>query len=114
MHDKNPPPPYGHRERGTVMGEKLTSKYELGNCLRGYFSGRFTDDDAAWAALSDQFNRRFPSREGRQVEMRKVIRLGTTAGGNETEQDRKLRESLERMEAEDRTPGLAALSEKDR
>ncbi len=70
--------------------------YEVGNCLRGYFSGHFSNDDEAWSALSDRFNRSFPSKERRSVEMRKTIRIGKTAGGNETDQDRKIREEFER------------------
>ncbi|AFU88134.1 hypothetical protein CcrColossus_gp264 [Caulobacter phage CcrColossus] len=68
--------------------------YEVGNCLRGYHHGTFTSADEAWEALSERFNRSYPSREGRQVEMRRSIHLGFTAGGNETERDRLLREKL--------------------
>lgn len=75
--------------------------YELGNPLRGYFSGEFPDDDTAWAALSEKFNNAYPSRSGREVYMTKVVRKGRTMGGNETEQDRQLREGLERLLAKD-------------
>lgn len=56
--------------------------YELGNCLRGYYSGEFETDDEAWNELSDRFNRGFPSHRGRSVEMRKTVRIGLTSGGN--------------------------------
>lgn len=75
--------------------------YELGNSLRGYFGGEFEDDENAWNTLSERFNNAYPSRSGRTVYMTKVVRDGKTAGGNETEQDRKLREKLELMLAED-------------
>jgi hypothetical protein len=74
--------------------------YELGNCLRGYFGGYFWTDEEAWDVLSDRFNRGYPSRNGRGVEMRKTIRRGLTAGGNETERDRRLREHVEAILAE--------------
>lgn len=77
--------------------------YEVGNCLRGYAYGTFPDADEAWNVLSDRFNQSYPSREGRQVEMRRSIHLGNTAGGNETERDRLLREQV-----------TAALAEKEK
>jgi hypothetical protein len=68
--------------------------YSLGNCLRGYFWGEFPDDDSAWKALSERFNNAYPSRSGREVELKKIVRSGRTAGGNETERDRKIRERV--------------------
>lgn len=68
--------------------------YEVGNCLRGYAYGTFSNADDAWESLSDQFNQSYPSRSGRQIEMRRTIHVGYTAGGNETERDRLLREQL--------------------
>lgn len=79
------------------MGEKAS--YELGNCLRGYFFGDFESDDEAWAVLSEKFNAAYPSREGRQVELKKTLRIGTTVGGNETERDRAFREAGEAIAA---------------
>lgn len=76
--------------------------YELGNCLRGYFGGEFESDDQAWQTLSERFNRAYPSRGGREVELCKVIRTGRTQGGNETERDRAIRERIERILAEER------------
>jgi hypothetical protein len=76
--------------------------YELGNCLRGYFMGEFESDDEAWETLSERFNRAFPSRDGREVELRKVIRQGRTQGGNETERDRATREEIERILAKEK------------
>jgi hypothetical protein len=69
--------------------------YTLGNALRGEFGGEFETDDEAWDALSDLFNRRFPSRNGRSIQLTKTIRTGKTAGGNETEADRLERERAE-------------------
>lgn len=73
----------------------MTKFYELGNCLRGYFNGMFETADEAWDVMSAQFNEAFPSRCGREVELRTVIRTGLTAGGNETERDRETRMKLE-------------------
>jgi hypothetical protein len=69
--------------------------YQLGNCLRGYAFGDFEADEEAWRVLSARFNDSFPSRYGRSVHLMKVVREGETAGGNETEADRNLREALE-------------------
>lgn len=77
--------------------------YELGNALRGYKNGDYPDDETAWNELSDKFNRSFPSRSGRAVFMRKYIRNGKTAGGNETAVDREIREAAERILAGDKT-----------
>jgi hypothetical protein len=46
-----------------------TAYYQLGNCLRGYFYGDFASDQDAWEKLGDAFNRAWPSRSGRSVEM---------------------------------------------
>jgi hypothetical protein len=70
------------------------ARYELGNMLRGYFSGEFETDEEAWAVLSERFNTAYPSRNGRSVELRKRIRVGQTEGGNEREEDRAWREAL--------------------
>lgn len=75
--------------------------YELGNCLRGWCGGSFESDDEAWRVLSERFNNAFPSRSGRDVQLRKYVRSGQTAGGNETERDKALRERIERAIAED-------------
>ena len=79
--------------------------YELGNCLRGYVSGKYDADDEAWEALSEAFNSAYPSLHGRTVELKKVIREGQTRGGNETDQQRELREALaenvRKMQAEE-------------
>jgi hypothetical protein len=72
-----------------------TAYYQLGNCLRGYFYGDFASDQDAWEKLGDAFNRAWPSRSGRSVEMWKIVREGTTKGGNETERDKALREKLD-------------------
>jgi hypothetical protein len=86
----------------------LMAHYELGNCLRGYFSGEFDSDDEAWRVLSERFNRGFPSRSGRTIQMSKTIREGHTAGGNETERDRLLREKIEaQLLQRDRDEALA-------
>lgn len=69
--------------------------YELGNCLRGFFSGEFETDDEAWEALGKRFDESFPSRDGRTVLMTKTVRKGKTEGGNETEEDRRDREAAE-------------------
>lgn len=71
------------------------AQYQCGNCLRGHFFGEFESDEGAWAVLSDRFNKAYPSRSGREVELIKTIRVGRTAGGNETERDRLLREKIE-------------------
>ena len=81
--------------------------YEVGNCLRGYHHGTFPDSDTAWEVLSDRFNRSYPSREGRQVEMRRTIHLGHTAGGNETERDRQSRLQLEALLAAEKAETAA-------
>ena len=43
--------------------------YELGNCLRGFFSGEYDNHDKAWDSLANRFSRSFPSTSGRYVEM---------------------------------------------
>lgn len=78
-----------------LRDQKREHYYELGNALRGWFSGKFSSDQQAWTELSDRFNRGFPSRGGRHVQMTKTIRYGRTAGGNESEADRKWREGWE-------------------
>ncbi len=75
------------------------TKYELGNSLRGYFSGQFETDEEAWNILSERFNNAYPSRCGREVELKKTILIKTTKGGNETVLDRTLREKLEEQQA---------------
>lgn len=91
-------------EPGTMrpLMEGELCHYELGNALRGTFSGYFNSDTEAWNALSDQFNRSFPSRSGRTVVLSKTVAHGRTAGGNETDRDRKMRLEHERILAEDR------------
>lgn len=84
--------------------------YELGNCLRGFIGGKFESDDEAWDALSAEFNERYPSRGGREVVLTKAIRVGRTAGSNETDTDRKLREGLEQMLQADRYLEMATSS----
>lgn len=42
-------------------------RYVLGNFLRGWFEGRFTDADSAWKHLSRRFLLSYPSRAGRIV-----------------------------------------------
>lgn len=69
--------------------------YQLGNILRGHFSGEFETDDEAWQALGKRFDESFPSRNGRHVQMTKTVREGRTEGGNETEEDRLMREEAE-------------------
>jgi hypothetical protein len=69
--------------------------YEVGNCLRGYFFGEFKTDDEAWDKLSDTFSKAHPSRSGRGIHMKKVVREGKTKGGNETDRDRLWREKIE-------------------
>jgi len=56
--------------------------YELGNMLRGYCGGYFENDEDAWDLLSVEFDRHFPSKNGREVELRKTLRIGITRGGN--------------------------------
>ena len=56
--------------------------YELGNEVRGFESGEFSDDEIAWQVLSQKFNERFPSAAGRHVELRKVIRWGRVGPGS--------------------------------
>lgn len=73
----------------------MTHHYQLGNCLRGYFTGDFETDEEAWDVLSEQFNNAFPSRGGREVQLIKTLRWGMTTGGNETDQQRNLRELVE-------------------
>jgi hypothetical protein len=43
--------------------------YYLGNCLRGYFEGRFEDQSQALRLLSRRFLMSFPSADGRHVYM---------------------------------------------
>lgn len=74
--------------------------YQLGNCLRGYSGGEFDTDEEAWDVLSKRFDNSYPSRCGREVELMKVIREGVTPGGNETKQQRELREKMEKMRNE--------------
>jgi hypothetical protein len=83
-----PPPPMRD-----VSGKAY---YDLGNCLRGYFSGRFWTDQEAWNALSARFDRGYPSHKGREVELRKIVRQGVTKGGNAPPDPfyRKLKESM--------------------
>lgn len=78
--------------------------YKLGNWLRGYFSGDFDSDEEAWNTLSEKFNNAYPSRSGRDVHLVKTVRHGKTAGGNETERDRLLREAAEKALAERSNP----------
>lgn len=54
--------------------------YELGNDLRGFYSGEFESDDEAWEVLSDRFNRAFPSLKGRHVHMKKGRPLWNNSG----------------------------------
>lgn len=79
-----------------LRSQKRQHYYELGNALRGWFSGKFNTDQEAWNVLGDRFNRGFPSREGRTVQLTKTVRYGRTAGGNETDTDQRLREAMER------------------
>lgn len=81
-----------------IEGESF---YEVGNELRGWHSGKFATDAEAWAVLSERFNKSFPSRVGRAIVMRKIIGSGFTAGGNETETDKRIRLSMEEMLAAD-------------
>ena len=77
--------------------------YEVGNELRGWFSGKFATDEEAWAVLSERFNKSFPSHSGRAIYMRKHIGHGFSAGGNETDADKAIRLSVdEALAAEDR------------
>ena len=41
--------------------------YYLGNCLRGYIEGSFSDMETAWKVLSARFLLSFPSTSGRKV-----------------------------------------------
>lgn len=94
----------GDLEPGTMraMVEGELCHYELGNGLRGTFSGYFKSDGEAWAALSEQFNSSFPSYSGRSVVLSKTVAHGRTAGGNETDRDREMRLECERILAEER------------
>lgn len=80
----------------------VTYLYTLGNALRGELAGRFETDDEAWDELSERFNNLYPSRDGRTVYLTKVVRSGKTAGGNETDIDRRLREAAEQLLAQDK------------
>jgi hypothetical protein len=44
-------------------------RYVLGNILRGWFEGNFTDGDTAWRYLSKRFLLSYPSRAGRSVSL---------------------------------------------
>jgi len=49
--------------------------YRLGNILRGYVEGDFASDVSAWYFLSREFDKHFPSSEGRLVHMEKIIQI---------------------------------------
>ena len=49
----------------------MRQSYSLGNCLRGYIYGHFETDEEAWNVLRVQFDLAFPSRAGREVELRR-------------------------------------------
>jgi len=55
-----------------IMKKKM-EKYVLGNILRGWFDGEFTSDEQAWKILSKQFDKAFPSENGRGVYMYKEV-----------------------------------------
>lgn len=55
--------------------KKELHQYRLGNILRGYVEGKFASDKSAWYYLSRQFDKLFPSSEGRRVHMEKIIQI---------------------------------------
>jgi hypothetical protein len=59
--------------------------YELGNILRGFVGGYFENSEQALNELSIDFDKRFPSEHGRQVNFSLKIDLGKffTAGDND-------------------------------
>ena len=58
------------------MGKKK-EKYVLGNILRGWVDGEFSSDEQAWKVLSKQFDKEFPSENGRGVYMYKEVPIKT-------------------------------------
>jgi hypothetical protein len=63
-----------------TLRRNLMFHYELGNYLRGWFSGTFESDDEAWSLLSARFDARFLSPAGRAVVLKKGIREDKTPG----------------------------------
>lgn len=55
--------------------------YMLGNCLRGYVYGYFENDEVAFAALAERFDRSYPSKSGRVVEFWHCLSVKATPGG---------------------------------
>jgi hypothetical protein len=52
------------------MTRKLTY-YEGGNWLRGFFGGKFKNDDEAWSYISHRFLMSYPSEHGRHIYMKR-------------------------------------------
>ena len=44
-------------------------RYILGNILRGWFEGHFSDTETAWQHLSKRFLLSYPSKQGRSVSL---------------------------------------------
>lgn len=53
------------------MKRQVKTRYVLGNILRGWFEGKFADDQTAWRMLSRRFLLSYPASTGRSVSMYK-------------------------------------------
>lgn len=51
------------------MGKPHNSRFVLGNVLRGWFEGSFSDKETAWRFLSKRFLLSYPCPQGRSVSL---------------------------------------------